>query len=449
MWTVDAAGGADFSSIQDAIYASADGDTVEVAAGTYSEALNFCGREIAVIGTDGAEATVITPPYGVSAVSFLYGEGPQAVLSGFTITGADTHDVEAEDPPGGGLYILYSCPTLTDLIIEDNYAYFGGGIKMKWNSHPKLERVVIRDNVAMGCGGGLYLCECDPTLVDVEIRDNVAEMMNGGGVIIGKGSTPRFHRVLIEGNTAATDGGGVYALGVVPDYEVDVLFSNVTIDGNISDLAGTGAHGANVYLHLGVRATFINSIVAHAYNGEGIFAYDFDPLAPHSLTLSHSDFFSNSGGDVISGEHGELLGTLATDGVIQEDPLFVELEEDYQLQSVAEGYEQDSPCIDSGYDDEAWNDPDGSRSDMGAHGGPEEIFHDTSKCAGSGSGDPCEGDDDVSDDDDSSAVDDGDDDSTGLVYKDCVCDSGGRSSAPGWLLALAAWGWVRGRAGKT
>jgi len=436
VWTVDAAGGADFDAIQDAIYASADGDTVEVAPGTYLEALDFCGREIVLLGTGGAEQTVLSPPYGVPAVTVRYGEGPDTQLSGFTITGADTHDMEleeGEDPPGAGIQITYSCPTLSDLVIEGNTAYFGGGIKMKYNSHPLVERVVVRDNVATGCGGGIYLCESNPTFIDVEVRDNVAELQNGGGVIVGKGSVPRFHRVLIEGNTAGVDGGGVYVLGDSPDYPVDALFSNTTISGNICDIGGVGGHGANVYLHLAVRTTWLNTIVANGLNGEGIYVYDFDPLAPNSLSISYSTFWANSSGDVVSAEYGEQIGAFAGLGLVQADPLFVDPGEDFHLQTVANGYSEDSPALDAGYPDETWNDPDGTRSDIGAYGGPETIPHDTTGCTGTGSDDPCAGDDDdVTGDDDSAD----DDDSAGPPMKDCVCRAGGTRTTPLWITLL-------------
>ena len=440
VWTVDASGEADYALIQDAIYAAADGDTVEVAPGTYPEALNFCGRDVVVEGSGGAEVTIIQPPAGVPGVSFLYGERPEAVLRGFTITGADTTAAEAEEPLGGAIQINYSCPTLTDLILEGNYAHFGGGLKMKWNSYPLLQRVVIRDNRAVGCAGGLYLCQSSPTLIDVEIRDNVAETQNGGGVIVGKGSFPRFHRVLIEGNAAAMDGGGVFSEGVENELEVYALFSNTTFANNICDTSGNGGHGGNVYLYLSVHASFVNCIVADALNGEGLYVYDHDPLVTDSLNVAYSDFWGNSAGHVVSREHGELLGTIDGQGVLQLDPLFVDPGEDFHLQTVGEGHPEDSPCIDVGYPGEAWNDPDGSAGDLGAYGGPAEVDHDISQCSDPTTGDPCAGDDDddTGDDDDHA-----DDDSAAVAYKDCVCRADrGHTRLPSWLPLTAALAWL-------
>lgn len=420
VWTVDDGGDAMFTSIQEAILVAGDGDIVQVSAGTYAEALDFCGRLVTVLGADGAEVTIIDPPDGVPAVSFIHGEGPQARLSGFTITGADTHDTK--DDPGAGIHVIGSCPTLTDLVIEGNHAYFGGGIKMKFGAHALLERVVIRDNAADGCAGGIYICESSPTLIDVQVRDNVAASMNGGGVIIGKGSAPHLHRVLIEGNAAAMDGGGIYTLGVADEgLPVDALLTNVTLVGNACNMLGYGGRGANVYLYLDTRVTLRGGIVARAVGGEAIFTYAWDDGEP-PLAVTYTDFHGNAGGDVISQEFGELTQVVEDEGNLTADPLFEDVDGgDFHL---APG----SPAIDAGPPEAEWNDPDGSRADMGAYGGPEEVEHDTSDCTGGDDDDPCPaGDDD----------DDGDDDSDAVVYKKCVCDAAGAPTPPWALLLLA------------
>jgi len=74
-------------TIQGAILAASSGDTVHVAAGTWVEALDFLGKDIRVVATDGATATELrAPALAGSVVTFQSGEGPGATLEGFHVT---------------------------------------------------------------------------------------------------------------------------------------------------------------------------------------------------------------------------------------------------------------------------------------------------------------------------------------------------------------------------
>src|SRR5262245_8716390 len=75
----------DYPTIQAAINAAGNGDTIEVAAGIYVENLNFLGKAVRVTSAQGADVTVIDGNQTGSVVSFVSGEGPQSVLNGFTL----------------------------------------------------------------------------------------------------------------------------------------------------------------------------------------------------------------------------------------------------------------------------------------------------------------------------------------------------------------------------
>ena len=59
-WTVDPHAPADFSTISEAIAAASDGDTIQVAAGSYPEDLVLGGRSLTIEGA-GSELTLIEP----------------------------------------------------------------------------------------------------------------------------------------------------------------------------------------------------------------------------------------------------------------------------------------------------------------------------------------------------------------------------------------------------
>ena len=64
-----------FCSIQTAIEHSLAGDTISVAPGTYTENINYLGKNIAVISTSGPDETTLTNAEDDRVVRFNGGEG--------------------------------------------------------------------------------------------------------------------------------------------------------------------------------------------------------------------------------------------------------------------------------------------------------------------------------------------------------------------------------------
>src|SRR5690606_4617801 len=76
--TVGAGDGYQFASIQAAIDAALAGDTIEIAAGTYAEALTLNGKALSLTAADGA--VVIDPPgTGLTALTLEGAFGADAV----------------------------------------------------------------------------------------------------------------------------------------------------------------------------------------------------------------------------------------------------------------------------------------------------------------------------------------------------------------------------------
>ena len=124
---VDWLGGGDFLTIQAAIDAANDDDEIEVAQGTYNEAIDFLGKAIKLYSKDGQDVTIIDGFSYYHVVQCAKGEGPNTILEGFTITGGYATGFEPNEQCGGGMYNYNSSPTVTDCNFTFNVADCNGG----------------------------------------------------------------------------------------------------------------------------------------------------------------------------------------------------------------------------------------------------------------------------------------------------------------------------------
>lgn len=137
----------DYSTIQEGIDASSDGDTVLVADGLYAgpgnRDIDFGGRAILLTSEHGPEETAIDCEREGRGFSFHSGEGPGSVLRGLTIRGGKVPLI------GGGVLCISSSPTIEDCIIVGNEAEHGAGIFTGYGS-PLIRRNWIEDNLSTG-----------------------------------------------------------------------------------------------------------------------------------------------------------------------------------------------------------------------------------------------------------------------------------------------------------
>ena len=160
-----------FRTIQFAIEHNntSSGDIILVGPGTYTENINFRGKDITVGSltlTTGDKSyvseTIIdggSPSNADSAsvVTFIGGETSSAKLVGFTIqNGSGT--LVSDKRLGGGIYTLQSSPSLKHLNIRSNTNNIdsGGGIYFGKNSDGSLDSSSVLTNLVTSDGGGLY-----------------------------------------------------------------------------------------------------------------------------------------------------------------------------------------------------------------------------------------------------------------------------------------------------
>jgi hypothetical protein len=291
--TVDRSGGADYTDIQAAIDAAADGDTVLVSEGEYvvSSPIMFNRtdlpfKDVNVRAESGPQRTTIRmadtleDPNLASVVVFRSGESERSVLEGFTLTGGTgtLYNFQWGDVRvGGGIFCDAPCaPRIVNCVIGENRAEYGGGV-FCWNwaspgiegseivrnlatggtltagagfcssmgSSPIISRCTIAENVATGVGasslgGGVYFQGGSPALRDCSIRRNRAG--RGGGVLC-SGSWSEIVGSTIEANVSFDGQGG----GVCCYRGISPSLTGCRIVGNHASGGEWGSQGAGIF----------------------------------------------------------------------------------------------------------------------------------------------------------------------------------------------------------
>ncbi len=191
---------AQHASIQAAIVASANGDTVLVAPGVYLERIDFLGKAITVRSSGGALATAIDANQTGTVVTFANGEGPASVLEGFTVRGGLGVSAIV-----GGIECQGTSPTIRACTITGNRGSAGSPT-----------------GFASGGVGGIYATATALRLIDCEVSGNFGGDGTSNAILSGNGGvggiqittapgfgTPVFERVRVIGNRGGVGGNGI------------------------------------------------------------------------------------------------------------------------------------------------------------------------------------------------------------------------------------------------
>lgn len=207
----------DYDTIQAAIDAAEDGDTILVAPGTYNEAIDFVGKAVHLLSEDGPEQTTIDA-HGLdtSVVTATSGEESDTILEGFTITGGTA---AGQYPTGGGMIVLASSPGITNCVFEGNEASSGGALSVSGTaenaSNVTVTDTTFVDNTAVEFGGAVFVGS-DSSLVLDSCTFTANSASQGGAVNVNSNSaTAEIVNCHFENNAAVdmngsdlTPGGG-------------------------------------------------------------------------------------------------------------------------------------------------------------------------------------------------------------------------------------------------
>ena len=377
----------EYEKIQYAIFFASSQDTVLVQPGTYYEYISLSyDKDIAIISADGPESTFIvanTDDGGGNepdrpVVTIEHVTSNQVTLDGFTLQNGYGKGVDfeyfvsvASDPEAfndmmynyirsGGVTVINSSVTLSNLIIQDNTAKnFGAGIGLV-DSYSNLDNILIENNHipdgdALG-GSGIAINGGVTSINNCILRNNsvglnVYQLNGGGGILCGFNFSDTPLELTVSNseiyNNSANIGAAIGALSG------NILLDHVLIYNNI------GEYGSAISLGepLGLVVDDINMTITKStiVDNEGAFSfglidnssviiansilwneesdYEFTPLPNNSLVNVNS-YYSDI----------RLLDNTQSTESISIDPLFNDDDNyDFTLSS-------NSPCIDTGTD---------------------------------------------------------------------------------------------------
>ncbi len=343
-------------TIQGAINAASNGDTVLVAPGTYHENINFEGKAITVTSSGGPLVTTVNGSGNGPVVQFVSGEGSGSVLSGFTITNGGA----------GGIVVFNAAPMIRGNVITQNVACnWGGGIYVNSNLFPGPSAVIegnqITENVVgNGCsgggGGGIAVTSTGSTQItgNTISGNSVVAGDDGGGIYLFGVTTPIVENNVITNNSAMFSGGQGGGIYIVPDASNEVT-ENVQIIQNLI-FGNTADYGGGVYVGSGYgNVIFTSNTIADnngSYGGSGVFLGVYFAATQYynnliigapgesavygscqgaSVTIFNNDLLA-PGANGIQTSGCDVIGSLGTNGNISANPLFLDGTSDFHLQ---------------------------------------------------------------------------------------------------------------------
>ena len=253
---VDAAGSASFATVQSAVDAAVNGDTILIRAGTYSETLAIGGKLLTIRGDGSASAVVLRSPSGATMMHLNGGETNALRFEQLTFTGGSSDSL---------INIDNASPVFEHCIFRDNLRRAVLDARSCADTGGSIYRACLFLNNREPNGGAMYLSNANTVIEDCAFVNNAAtgptSGVNAGGAVYVNDwncgqHTFTFTRCVFANNSAVW-GGAIYSQGVYPNSTTQMPIANCIFAGN---LASQGAAMWNWYITVPVSNSWFCGI---------------------------------------------------------------------------------------------------------------------------------------------------------------------------------------------
>ncbi|MBK7756904.1 MAG: right-handed parallel beta-helix repeat-containing protein [Deltaproteobacteria bacterium] len=313
-----------------------------------------------------------------------YGDGGGAYLNYTTSEVSESRfedNVAGDD--AGGLRLYVSQGNIHDNVLINNSASDDGGGAKFSHSKSQLTRNTFIGNQTGDAGGGIELDNDNTDVLECVFEDNTAA--RGGGLNSKDNTAPFVIKDSVFYDNTASEGGGLRAdnnpqtvtvlRGVFDDNRATLGAGIYSQAGRLNLRASvvTVSDGDGITLGEGA-VSVLRNVTSWGNQGAGLVLINCGAVTVQDTIFADNGAGLSASGCQATSVNYSLVFDASTSGTwsppagsgnLSADPLLTDpASGDFTLQSL-------SPAKDAG--DPSGVDPDGSRADMGAHGGPDAL----------------------------------------------------------------------------